>query len=321
MNALVLDLKKKKLVESNSFKKLKKFISRKEFIVWVDLTPKEKELKELQETFGFHALEIEDCKKFTALPKMDEFEDHLFLIFHRVFYDFETHHLSVKEVNFFLGKNYLVSVHQESLEKIKEMKKKIKANPLLMKSGPDLVMHEILDLFIDDYLPIIDHWDEVIEKLEEKIIEGQTKGMLKKITRIKRNIAHFKKSISPQRDILNKLIRRDSRFISEKAVIYYRDIYDHLMRAYNSLEANRDLITSVFEAYLSMISNEMNKIMQRLTIVATIFMPLTLIAGIYGMNFHYMPELSWEYGYFAVLLGMVFVGTGMWIYFSRKRMF
>jgi len=317
---------RRELIKLKGISNIAKFIEKKNHKVWVDLeNPSDKDYEKLKEMFGFHPLTIEDCKLEITLPKIDEYDDYLFLVFHRIVHSREKGEIAVREMDFFLGKNYLVSVHKEKSSSINNMEKKIEARPRFMERGSDFLMHGIIDMFIDKYLPIIEEWSDEIEDVEDMIIARKITKTMQKIINMKRNIVDFKKSITPQRDIIAKLSRREFRFISEKAAKYYMDVYDNLMWAYTNLESNRDLLTSAFEAYLSVISNKanessnrMNKIMQRLTIIATIFMPLTFITGVYGMNFKFMPELAWRFGYFFSLGVMILIAVVMLTYFRKK---
>jgi magnesium transporter len=195
-----------------------------------------------------------------------------------------------------------------------------------MAQGPDFLLHGNIDYFIDQYMPIIDLWDDELTEIEEEIIKGKSRNAMRKLLTLKRNIITFKKSIGPQRDFIDKLTRNTMPFISKKAAAYFKDISDHIHRAYISLEATRDIATTIFDAYVSMISNrlaessnKLNSVMHRLTLIATIFMPLTFITSLYGMNFHYMPELYWKWGYYAVLAVIILTVIIMLSYFKKNK--
>lgn len=300
--------------------KYKHHLSRKGGILWVDLyNPTPEELSILEKIFKFHPLAVEDCSKLVELPKVDEFDDYIFIVFHRIFFDFKKEELDMKELDVFLGDNFLVTVHNDPSASVDSMRQRVKIKPQLMQLGPDILMHGILDYAIDKYIPLLEKWDDIIEDLEDRIVAGQTKDIMEEIVHLKRNLLEFKKSIGPQRDILNKLSRRDYPFISDKASIYLKDVYDHIQGSYSELETYRELLSNAFEAYLSVLSNRMNVVIHRLTIIATIFMPLTFITGIYGMNFINMPEVSWQYGYIFALGLMVFVALLMVVFLKKKE--
>lgn len=325
----VYDKKKKDLVKTANLKNLNKYISKDGYILWLDLeNPSNADYKILETVFGFHPLSVEDCRSFTPIPKIDEFDDYIFLIFHRVVYDKAKEDIAVKEMDFFLGKNYLVSLHDGSSSSIDKLKDKINSRSRFMNHGADIILHGIIDLFTEKYIPIINYMTEEIEKTEDKVIAKKVTRVMQKIVKLKRNVSEFKRSILPQRDIISKLAHRKFKFISEKSEMYYMDILDNIIWVHANLESNREMLTSIFDAHLSMssyrmneTSNRMNKIIQRLTIIATIFMPLTFITGVYGMNFKNMPELVWQWGYFASLGLMLGVGLGMYFYFRKKNLF
>lgn len=233
----------------------------------------------------------------------------------------------------YLGRNYLITLHKDESPTVKSVKEKVQNDPKFMARGADFLLHAVIDGIVDKYVSFTDRWDDVIEKVEEDVIAGKKEGALEKIMNLKRKNSELRRSIAPQREVINRLSRRDSPLISERASIYFRDVYDHIMRVYNILESQRDLISGIFEAYLAIVSNEMtevsnrmNEVMKKLTIVATIFIPLTFVAGIYGMNFFggdgpnplNMPELYHPHGHVSVLLIMLFIGVLMLIYFRRK---
>ena len=191
-------------------------------------------------------------------------------------------------------------------------------------------MHALIDYNTDKYFPLLDHWEIEIERLETEIMSGKKTEVIHDIMAFKRTINHLKKSLTPQREMINKLARKDSEFISMKNTFYFKDLFDHMIRIESILESFRETLTSLFEAFLTINSNKMNeaqlklnKTMQHLTIISTIFLPLTFVAGIYGMNFHFIPEIHTEfgekYGYFMVLGFMALIGIGMLVYFKKKK--
>jgi magnesium transporter len=309
----------KKLIRKIAPKDFLKFAKRKGHLLWADFeNPSEKEYKILEEAFSFHPLTIEDCKN-SSMPKIDEFDDYIFVIFHNINFDEKRGGLGVEEIKIYLGKGFVVSVHIHKSPSIEAMKTKIEQNPGFMKKGADFIMHGIVDHSVDQYFAVIDYWDKKIDRIEDSILSGKTGNILSHIIVVRKGVTEMKRNIEPLRDLINRFTRGGMPFISMKSTIYFRDIYDHISRVHLMLEEQRDLIANNFEAYLSVISNRMNEIMKKLTIVATVFMPITFITGLYGMNFRYMPELGLEYGYFAVLLLMLVIGLGMLFYFRRKE--
>ncbi|MEM5871476.1 MAG: magnesium/cobalt transporter CorA [Candidatus Aenigmatarchaeota archaeon] len=313
-------IKEGKLLKDLPVEKIKKILKNKKAKIWLHIEqPTEEEFQTISNVFHLHPLEIEDCKKHLELPKIDEFEDHLFLVFHRFSYDFQKRILKLKELDIFIGKNYIVTFPNEPSDLITNLMKEQEKNTSLLEKGVDFVLYEIMDRVVKDYIPILDFWDEEIEKLEDDVVKGNVKRTMKDLFRIKRDIRKFKKSIGPQREVLNKLSHHEVPFISDKVKIYFRDVYDQIFMAYSLVEDQRDMITTIFEAYLSAISNKLNEIMKTLTIIATIFMPLTFIVGVYGMNFHYMPELEWPFGYYLVWFVMITIAILMLAFFKKRE--
>ena len=317
-----------RIVKNVSSKQIKKYLKDKKATVWVDLEkPTNSEYLFLEENFKFHPLSIEDCKKSIELPKVDTFEDYLFIVLYSVPYKSDKLEFSKREIDFFLGKNFLVTIHNYKNPSIEYMIDKIENNKNSVTTTAAFLMYEIIDYAVDLYFPVLDKWEDHIEKLEEEIIQHKHQNdTLKQIMSIKKELLKFRKSIAPQIDVINKFTKKDFPFINSKASLYFKDVYDHLMRIYSELETQRDLLKNVFDAHTTIISkqmtetsNRMNQVMQKLTIIATIFMPLTFITGIYGMNFKYMPELYWKAGYYIILTIMILVGFMMYLFFKKRK--
>jgi magnesium transporter len=307
----------------------KQFIDNNKARLWIDIkNPTSKELDILSNNFNFHPLSIEDVSKEIELPKIDNFDDYIFVVLHRINFDIENDHISTQETDFFLGKNYIISIHKQESKSVSNMIEKVSSNPIILKNGPDFIMHGIIDTIVDNYFPILDYLEDRIDILEETILAGKTDKVLKEILKVKKDLSLLRKSISPQRDVINKLARRDYKQISEKALIYYRDVYDHLLRIYSSIESLNDLLTTALNAFTSVESNKLNitsynlnVIMQKLALVSTIFLPLTFIASFYGMNFKYMlPPLDETWSFFLVLGFMAFLSLFMYLMFRRKKL-
>ncbi len=287
--------------------------------IWVDLEAATvEEALILSRDFNFHPLAIEDCIAETLLPKIDDFGDYLFLVFHgsrpETGKPFET-----VEINFFLGANYLVTYHDAPSRSITRTKDRCTKMSPAMTQGVDFLLHDILDGLVDNYFPILDRFDEAIERIEAQVFSQPDKTVLNQIFDLKRDVLHLRRVTGPQRDILNRLSRDPFRVIGEKASIYFRDVYDHLARIVDLSDLYRDMVSSALDAYLSSVSNRLNEVMKVLTIFTATLMPLTLITGIYGMNFDHMPELSMRYGYHGVLVVMLVVMVAMFAYFRRKK--
>jgi magnesium transporter len=287
--------------------------------IWVDLeaaTPPEAEI--LSRDFHFHPLAIEDCVTETLLPKIDDYGDYIFLVLHgsRPMTD---HSFVTAEMNFFLGPRYLVSYHDEPSRSIGQAKERcLRGGPSITR-GVDFLLHEILDAMVDNYFPVLDQFDALIDRIEEEVFARPDRETLNRIFSLKKEVMHLRRVAGPQREILNRLSRDPFSVISPKAAFYFRDVYDHLARITELAESYRDLITSALDAYLSVVSNRLNEIRKLLTVFTATLMPLTVMTGIYGMNFENMPELHSRYGYFIVLAVMAAITFGMLAFFRKKK--
>ena len=288
--------------------------------VWVDLeAATEEEAQILSTVFGFHPLAVEDCIAESHLPKLDDFGDYLFLVLHgarrgEIQGDFTT-----VEQNFFLGKRYLVSYHQQLSRSINRTKERCLKNSLSMSRGMEFLLYEILDGTVDNYFPILDDFDEVLNELEHEVVHNPSKDVLNRILSLKRDGLYLRRVTAPQREILNRLSRDPFAVINKRSAIYFRDVYDHLVRISDLADSYKDVTTGLLEAYLSMVSNRLNEIVKVLTVFTAIMMPLTVITGIYGMNFKYLPELDWKYGYHLTIGIMTAVVIGMLTFLRKKK--
>lgn len=294
----------------------------KKKVFWIDIQdPSRKDLDFLKNNLMLHELALEDCLTFTQHPKVEDYPEHLFIVMHDLAYAKEK--LLFNEIDFFLGNNFLVTVHKRPINAVKRFQQKISEEPSLFQKGADFLLYELMDALIGDYFPVLDEMDDTIDKIEDKVFNNPTTKTLNKTFKLKRAVLELRKTVSPQREIVNAIIRGEFIYFKKNNLLYYRDIYDHLIRMYDMIDTYRDLITGILDAYLSMVSNKMNEIMKVLTIIATIMMPLTLITGFYGMNFQFMPEIHspWgqQYGYFFVLGAMAVVGLIMLFFFKRKQ--
>jgi magnesium transporter len=295
------------------------FPQKSEFL-WLDLegpTPQEGEV--LSRIFNFHPLAIEDCWHEPQAPKLDDYGDYIFFVVHGVRYDAATDDFTTHELNIFLGTNYLVTFHSFHSRSIEAVQQLVLRNPNVMSRGMDFLLHQILDRVIDNYFPKLEILEDKIETLEASVFTDPTPEVLTTIFEVRRHVIHIRRVASQEREVLFTLSRGDYSFIGEKARAYFKDIYDHLFRIVETADNHRETMNIILQAYLSMISNKLNKTMRVLTVIATIMLPLTVVTGIYGMNFDYMPELRSRYGYPATLLTMLVIAGGMLYYFRRQR--
>jgi magnesium transporter len=287
--------------------------------LWIDLTePTKEELESLTSMFDIHPLVLEDMSKVGTRPKVESFPEYDFIVIYGLYIGEK---IRVVELDFIIGRNFIISSHGKKIESYEGFKRDASRVEALLRKGPDFMLHQLIDLEIDNYMPIISSLDTELEELEKKAIHSPTPQMLTKLFDIKRQLLNVRKVSSPERDVLSQLAKRDYEYISEHAEAYFRDVYDHIIRINDQIENYREVISSILEVHLSVTSNKLNEIMKVLTVIATLMMPITAIAGIYGMNFKYMPELGWKYGYFAILAVMLVITIWLVIYMKRKKWF
>lgn len=277
-------------------------------------------IEKLGSYFGVHPLTLEDVLNTGQRPKMEDYDSYIYTVLKEMILDEEKEEIIIDQVSIVLGSNYILSFQERAGDVFDPIRERLK-NPAsrLRKNGVDLLAYSFIDAIVDNYFLILEHFGEEIENLEEELIIYPLPETLKAIQKYKRDMITLRRSVWPLRELINSLQRTESGLIKETTRIYLRDVYDHTVQVIDSIEAFRDILSSMVDVYLSSLSNRMNDVMKVLTIIATIFIPLTFIAGVYGMNFEYMPELEWRWGYPAVMLGMTLLGISMFLYFKKKR--
>lgn len=287
--------------------------------VWVDIeSPTEAEFGLLATVFRFHPLAIEDCRIQNELPKLDDYGEVLFLIVHSPHHDNGAETLRTTEMHFFLSAGFLVTVHDGESPVIAELKREIQRDTPAFKRGTDFLLHHALDLIADRYITLLDTLDEVTDDLEQQVMGRPDPRLLTRVFGVKRQLLHLVRLSHLQREVVHRLSREPFPQIGETARWYFRDVYDHLFQVSSMAEFYRDTVTGVRDAYLSVVSNRLNETMKVLTAFASVVLPLTVVTGIYGMNFDVMPELHWRWGYPAVLLVMGVMAVGLAAYFRRR---
>jgi magnesium transporter len=288
-------------------------------IVWVDVAdPTGEDFEELAKEFGFHPLSIEDCRNEHQRPKVEEYQGYYFIVLYEAeLYPDNT--LELRELNIFLGKNYLVSVHSQPLRAIEVAERLWREWTDLAERGTGLLAYLLIDSIVDEYMPLLDALSDRMDDLEDQIFSDFQTQAIEEIFRIKKELLFLRRAVTPLRDVFNTLLRREQPIFSRETSIYFQDVFDHLIRVADTIDTLRDMLSSTMDAYLSISGNRMNMVMKRLTSISTILMSVTLVAGIYGMNFDYMPELKWRYGYVGALVAMVFIGLAIYYYFRRIK--
>ena len=288
--------------------------------LWIDVEdPSPGEVYALVEVCGFHHLSVEDCLAPVQPPKVDEFPDVLFLVFRGIRRDEETGEVDTYKLAAFLGDRFLVTVHVRPVVAVASVATLVAQRDLAIERHVDRVLHAIVDRMVDDLLPLLDRLEERLEELEESVFSRPTPEALQEILRLKRTLLTVRRTAHPQREMLGRLSRRDLPFIDEQTAIYFRDVFDHMARIEESAIVLADLATGTMDAHLSMASNRLNEIVKVLTIFSAIWMPLTFLAGVYGMNFEFLPELKLRWFYPALWGVWAVIAAGMLLYFRRKR--
>lgn len=291
---------------------------REQGTLWVDITARDVAVTSnlLTQQFGFHPLAVEDALSPYERPALQRHDSVLFLAAHVV--QQQDGEEVYREVGFFLGNHFLVTVHTEPIGLIDHWFERWTAQPERVGRSPAHLLHLLLDAIVDEYFPIGDTLEEKADELEDAIFTGSTGVQIADILQAKRRLLELRQHITPLRDILNALLRRDIELIPDEVVPYLQDVYDHTLRIAELADLNRDIIAGVLDAHLSVVSNRLNEVMRILTVISTILMSAALIAGIYGMNFAHMPELRWKAGYPFAGAMMVLVGVVEWYIFKRK---
>jgi magnesium transporter len=294
-------------------------------VLWVDLKTSEADTQTiLSDVFGFHPLAIEDCNNnHVDTPKIDDYGDYLFVVAQSISYVSRTDRLSLFEVDTFVGPNYVVTVRQQEIQAIDELFERASDQGRFLERGADFLTHTILDSLIDLLLPAVEEMDEAIDDLERRILDRPDRELLPEVLLLKRNTLRLRRSILPQRDMVNRLSRGEfSRLIRPEAQIFYRDVYDHIVRVEEMLDGLRDLADGALSSYLSSVNNRMNEVMKAMSVVAVIFLPLTLIASIYGTNLDLSPfGFEFNHGFLLMLASMVAVTVATVGYFRYRGWF
>ncbi len=296
-----------------------------EFKFWLDVGADDfnpKGIEKIGKKFELHKLTIEDVLTRGSTPVVDPFEDYLYILASALPGEFEPGELETRQLSMVLGRNYLLTFHRKGIRAIDKAEEKFLDSPDdYFGRGADHMVYRILDNVVENHFPTLERIEDKINRLEDEAIADPDEELFGEITDLRADLIEVQRTTAPQWEMAAKLARAETPFISEERKIYFRDLRDDLARISDLLTNYRDLVAGTRDAYMTSVSNRMNEIMQTLTIVATIFIPLTFIAGIYGMNFEVMPELGWDWGYFGALGVMGLSAAGMLYYFKRKDWF
>lgn len=275
-------------------------------------------LEKLGKDFKLHPLVLEDMLNTEQRPKIEDYGDYIYIVIKNLYNtgegDIETEHQSI-----ILGGDFVISVGEKENNFFENIKDRLKSGGRIRKLGADYLAYSLLDTIVDYYFDVLEALGERIEETEEQLMAKPGPEVLRSINRLKRDMLFVHRSIWPLREVAGLLERGDSRLVRESTRVYTRDLYDHIIQSLDTTEIYRDILSGMLDIYLSSLSNRMNEIMKVLTIISTLFIPLTFLAGLYGMNFRFMPELEWPWGYPAVLLAMAVTALLMLAFFRRKK--
>ena len=292
-------------------------------VTWVNIDGLHdvKVMEKVGKHFCLHPLVLEDILNTEQRPKIEDFDDYIFVVMKMLYYDANDGEIRAEQISIILGPNFVLSFQERVGDTFNPLRERIRgAKGRVRKMGPDYLTYSLLDAIVDNYFVVLEKLGEQIEGMEEELVSNPTPGTLQRIHNLKREMIFLRKSVWPLREVVSRLERGESELIKDSTGIYLRDVYDHTIQVIDTIETYRDMLSGMLDIYLSSISNRMNQVMKVLTIIATIFIPLTFVAGIYGMNFEYMPELRWHWFYpKAFWLVMLGIAAVMLVYFRRKR--
>jgi magnesium transporter len=277
-------------------------------------------IESLGQCYGIHHLFLEDILNTHQRPKMEELEDGLFVVMKAFTLSAGDETSTAEQLSFILGKNYLISLQEGPSDIFEPVRIRLRSALGRIRSlGPDYLLYALMDTVVDHYFSVLEAVGERIEALEDELLTDHAQQTLPRMHRLRRELLLLKKMVWPLREVISTMLRNETGLIQQKTQFYIRDLYDHIIQVVDTLENYRELASSLLEIYLSSVSNRMNEVMKVLTIIATIFIPITFIAGVYGMNFDYMPELKWRWGYAMVWGVMIAMIVTMLGYFRKKK--
>lgn len=282
---------------------------------WVDFDePTTLENSLLKSFFHFHPLTIEDALTLLQRPKMDYYDDYYFTVLNKL----HPQELEAEEVNLFVSEKFIVTYHKSPVPEFDFVRKRLLSHPNNWERGTIFVMYQTIDKIVDGFFPIVYNIEDHLNSIEDEMDYKNNVAMMNNVFDIRSDLLHIRRTVLPMRDLLYRILNSTNLNLNSEEKTYFSDIYDHLVKLTEMVESNRELTADMRDSHMSMSAIRMNNIMMTLTVVSTIFIPLTFIAGVYGMNFINMPELTWRYGYFIVLGVMTFIGVNMLLYFKKR---
>jgi magnesium transporter len=278
-------------------------------------------MEKIGKHFDLHPLILEDILNTEQRPKIEDFEDYVFVVLKMLYFDEKEDVIRAEQVSIIFGSNFVLSFQERVGDTFDPLRERIRnAKGRVRKMGTDYLAYALMDAIVDNYFTVLEKLDEKIEGMEEELVSNPRPETLQTMHNLKREMIFLRKSVWPLREVVSRLERGESKLVKDSTGIYLRDVYDHTIQVIDTIETFRDMLSGMLDIYLSSVSNRMNQVMKVLTIIATIFIPLTFVAGIYGMNFEYMPELKWHWFYpKAFWVVMIGVAGVMLVYFRRKK--
>ena len=289
--------------------------------VWLDVTGStQAEIEAIGKKFGVHPLAVEDARKRQQRPKVDEYDDHLFVVLYAVDPPRDHGRITLNEVSIFITRREVVTIHRSDVPEIEIAARRWadhcgRSN----RQDPYMLAYTIADTVVDGYFPTADAIGERIDLLEDEMFASGGAQTLQDVVQLKRQLLELRRVVAPTRDVFNSFTRLEMPILGEHSLVYFQDVYDHVIRVTDSIDAYRDILSSVTDIHLTLVSNKLNETLRTLTVASIVLMTLALIAGIYGMNFHLTPSGDWEYGFESVLVSMVVIGLGLGAWFRHKH--
>jgi magnesium transporter len=292
-------------------------------VTWIDVEGVHEValLEQFAQAFGLHPLVIEDIANTSQRPKLEDYGDYLYIVVRMLSWHAPTREAVSEQVSLILGPDFVLSFQEglegDAFDPIRERLRTAKGR--LRREGADYLVYSLIDAVVDGYFVVLERLGEEIERLDEQLAGSRTVGVARAIQLLKREMIYLRRAVWPLRETINGLLRAESTLVRPSTAVYLKDVYDHTVEVIDTVETDRDVLTGMLENHLSLLTTRLNEVMKVLTVIATVFIPLSFITGIYGMNFRHMPELEWPWGYPLVLAVMAAIGAGMLVYFWRKR--
>ncbi|WP_445475557.1 magnesium/cobalt transporter CorA [Methanococcoides methylutens] len=293
-----------------------------ETVSWIDICGVHKVdlIEKIGTHFGIHPLVLEDIVHTDQRPKVEFFDSYIYIVLKMLHYDKDKEEIIAEQVSIVLGSNFVISFQEVIGDNFDPVRDRLRSSKgRIRKQGPDYLAYALMDSIVDNYFVMLEKIGENVETLDDELLDKPTPKTLEDIHHLKKEVIFLRKFVWPLREVVSSMQREESPFIKETTSIFLKDVYDHIIQVMDTIESYRDILSTMLDLYLSTASNKMNEIMKVLTIIATIFIPLTFVAGIYGMNFEYMPELKWHWGYAAAWGVMLTVAFIMLAYFRKLK--